>query len=309
MKKVIIWMAGLMLAGMSLVIFYYQKVDEPVPAQLDKTLPGQVEEKREREELQPVYTHDSIGYSLQNNELNITYDNGVHWNKVPVGKDQLFEGEYSGNQLELIEGSYILSERVSAFIYMDGASQDVKRLMLVHSADEGKTWNHSVVSEQHAPIRYRKVAFLDDAFGYIIVSGGRTMSSEGTSVFLTNDGGQNWRLAADSGTTRLIYSGGFVDESIGFLSYGILNPEAPDLYVTQDGGSSWRKASFSIAPKYSKIFVTAEVPVKEDGGMTVLLNQGPTGDYKGGKVRAKFESNDHGLTWTFVEEVEPIEEG
>ena len=36
--------------------------------------------------------------------------------------------------------------------------------------------------------------------------------------------------------------------------------------------------------------------------LTVLLNQGPNGDYEGGRVKGKFVSNDNGKTWIFQKE-------
>lgn len=60
--------------------------------------------------LHPVSVEDSIGYSLQNNQLNITYDNGKSWTTVPVGISELFSGEYNGNQQELIVNSFVLKK-------------------------------------------------------------------------------------------------------------------------------------------------------------------------------------------------------
>jgi hypothetical protein len=51
----------------------------------------------------------------------------------------------------------------------------------------------------------------------------------------------------------------------------------------------------------------AEVPFQEDDHLTVLINQGPNGDYLGGKVKGKFISSDNGKTWAFSMEVLPNE--
>src|SRR5699024_1114225 len=83
-------------------------------------------------------------------------------------------------------------------------------------------------------IRFRKVDFLNDNFGYIIIYGGRTMSQESSHVFLTHDGGERCEETNNSGVTRLISDGGLVDEAKGFLSFGTINPKKPDLYVTED---------------------------------------------------------------------------
>lgn len=72
------------------------------------------------------------------------------------------------------------------------------------------------------------------------------------------------------------------------------------LYVTQDGGNIWSEAVITIPKKLKKIFVQAELPVKEGENLSVLVNQGPQGDYKGGKVKGKFISKDNGLICFFL---------
>ena len=81
------------------------------------------------------------------------------------------------------------------------------------------------------------------------------MSSERSLIYLTEDGGETWHETADSGVTRLLSGGGFIDETTGFLSYGTIQPQEPALYLTQDGGQSWSKAEFLIPEEYQEIFV------------------------------------------------------
>src|SRR5699024_113044 len=153
----------------------------------------------------------------------------------------------------------------------------------------------------------RKIDFLNDKFGYVIISGGRTMSEEYSLAFLTNDGGETWQATTDPPTTRLIAVGNFVDESTGFLSYGTSNPEKPEVYVSQDGGGTWEHAIFHMPEDYDQVCVQAEEPVKEGDYLSVLVNQGPNGDYAGGTVKGKFISEDNGLTWEFQMEMNPDE--
>lgn len=300
MKNPIILISSLVMVILLISIFNYEKSYQGTTP-MQEAIPKTPESQERPEPMQPIIVTDATGYSLKNNELNITYDNGGNWVKVPVEVNDLFSGEYNGNKTELIHGSFILSNKRAAFLSTEGP------LKLITSLDKGATWQESFVYENAPGIRFRKVDFLNDEFGYVIVSGDRTMSQEWSATFITNDGGNSFRETAYTGTTRLIYDGGFVDEETGFLSYGIINPEEPDFYVTTDSAYSWNKATFNIPEKYNKIFVTAEIPYKEDDHLAVLLNQGPNGDYMGGKVKGKFISIDQGLTWDFASEVAPNE--
>jgi hypothetical protein len=44
-------------------------------------------------------------YEIVNEVLKVTFDHGEHWQTVPVGQNDLFDGAYSGSKKELIEGS------------------------------------------------------------------------------------------------------------------------------------------------------------------------------------------------------------
>ncbi|WP_077622634.1 WD40/YVTN/BNR-like repeat-containing protein [Sediminibacillus massiliensis] len=313
MKFFILGISGLMLLGLIIMGFLHEETSQDSTSrQWERSNEVNLQEQSDREpppaeELQPVNPDDEIGYSLQNDELNLTFNHGIDWVKVPVDKDQLFEGEYNGNKQQLIDDSFVLTEERVAFLYSEGPSWEDKSILLTYSLDQGQTWENTVVTEPFPAMRFRKVEFLNNTFGYVIISGGRTMSQEYSAVHLTHDGGRTWEETNNSDVTRLIYDGGFVDESTGFLSFGTINPEEPDVYVTQDGGGAWEKASFKMPGKYDRIFVSAEVPVKEEEHLAVLVNQGPNGDYLGGRVKGKFISNDNGMTWEFLTEVQPDE--
>lgn len=303
MKKYLLIGSILMMIGLIVSTYYYQTQDnyESLPKQnQSNSLPDNTLNEPQATPLQPV-NDEQISYSLQNDELHVTYNKAKDWIRVPVSKTLLFNGEYQGNQQFLIDGSFILSEERTLFLYKQTG------IMLKYSLDQGLTWQESIVVENFPDLRFRKVEFLNDKFGYVIASGDRTMSSEYSTAFLTYDGGKTWEATTDPPTLRLIADGGFVDETTGFLSYGTINPEEPDVYVTQDGGETWRKAVFNIPSKYRNVFVQAEAPVIEEDHLAVFVNQGPNGDYEGGFVKGKFISEDNGLTWEFSKEVDPNE--
>ncbi|SFG92360.1 WD40/YVTN/BNR-like repeat-containing protein [Sporolactobacillus nakayamae] len=306
MKTIVLSVCGFIMIALIMTLVNYENLISFIPVR-SQAFGAQDKPKQ----LQPVplrpVTNAPINYTLQKSELNITYDNGKSWVKVPVDRDQLFDGEYNGNKQELIDGSYLLTKYRTAFLHSEGADPQSKSIVLTYSLDQGKTWHNSTVTTSFTALRFRKIGFISDHFGYVILSGDRTMSQESSRVFLTQDGGRGWKETASTGVTQLISDGGFVNESSGFLSYGTINPENPELYVTEDGGKSWSKAVFTMPQKYLKIFVTAEIPTREGNRLAVFVNQGPNGDYKGGKVKGKFISKDNGRTWAFSEEVQPDE--
>src|SRR5699024_12094798 len=98
-----------------------------------------------------------------------------------------------------------------------------------------------------------------------------------------------------------------IDGTIGFLCVGYTKPKNPERHVTQEEGNTWNEAQINVPAEYSEIFLIAEMPYHESGHLAVLVNQGPEGDYLGGRVKGKFISKDKGMTWEFAEEVEPDE--
>ena len=308
MKKIIVGTACLMSIGLLAGTIYFEKSSNIPSAAVQPSVQEQnLQSSPQPEKLEPIYEQEPVGYSLQNDQLQITYDRGKSWTEVPLEKEKLFQGEYRGSEQELIPNSYILNEDRTAFLYTEDNNQNGKRVQLLYSLNKGDTWEESVVQEEYAPLRFRKVDFTNESFGYVIISGDRTMSQEWTTVYTTSDGGESWSQTARPDTTRLIFDGGFVDKNIGFLSYGTISPEKPDLYVTQDGGDSWKKSDVLIPEKYEKHFVMAEVPFQEEDHLGVLIKQGPDGDYQGGRVKGKFISHDQGSTWEFSKEVDPNE--
>ena len=308
MKRIAVFLATLMVIALSIGIYLYENKNPISFPKLPEPTETVDPADQEPETFDPV-TDDAISYTLQKDELNITYNGGADWINVPIDKESLFHGEYHGNGTELIEDSYVLTENLAAFIYGEETNEEyVDKVLLKYSHDQGETWQDGVITEDFLAVRFRKVDFLHESFGYVVLSGGRTMSQEFSIVYLTHDGGATWEATAEPPTTRLIAFGSFIDEQTGFLSYGTINPEEPDVYVTQDGGKSWEQAQFNMPPQYERVFVQAEDPEKHEDHLTVHVNQGSSGDYEGGKVKGEFISEDNGLTWEFSREVGPDEQ-
>ncbi|MDQ0233348.1 oxidoreductase [Metabacillus malikii] len=307
MQKLLILVSLMMIFSLFIINYYYENHQNLKKPRLQHSINEQsYTNKPNKSQTLNRATSDKISYSLQNNKLHITYDGGGEWKKVPIEKERLFAGEYNGNKEQLITGSYLLSENRVGFLYSieKGNSTEV---VFTSSVDKGKTWEDSMITDTFPFLRFRKIEFLNDQFGYAILSGDRTMSQEYSNAYTTHDGGATWNQATNTGVTRLLADGGFINEKTGFMSYGTINPVEPDLYVTEDGGNTWTKSIVNIPEKYDQIFVQAEIPFKDESQLSVLINQGPNGDYLGGKVKGKFTSVDNGKTWSFSTEVQPNE--
>src|SRR5699024_56472 len=84
----------LMIALIIATIIYYPNSNEIIHPQLGQLHNAQDNQKSKNEpeqpqpeQLQPINMDDAITYTLQNNELNITYNKGHEWMKVPVEKN------------------------------------------------------------------------------------------------------------------------------------------------------------------------------------------------------------------------------
>lgn len=304
MKRRNVFVAILMMFGLIIAIFFYEKSNQiELPQYIAQELGDQEIQRKRSEQLQPIYEDEDIAYSLRNEELNITLDQGKNWLTVPIEKDKLFNERYTGDKQELIEQSYILTKNRMAFIYWEES-----RISLIYSLDQGETWLHTFITGIYAPLGFHKAAFIDDQFGYALITGERVASQEVSVFFVTHDGGENWEGIFHPDTMSLVLEGGFVDEKTGFLSVGPINPDKPVLHVTQDGGNTWNEAKVNVPTEYEEIFIIAEMPSKEGEDLAVFVNQGPQGDYRGGKVKGKFISKDNGATWEFSMEVKQEEE-
>lgn len=312
MKKVLLIVGVSLLILLIFLTFLYEQRDTPTLPKRDEIQEEkniETDEVRPKEDaLRPV-NEEEISYTLQNDRLQITYNYGEDWIEVPVDKDYLFAGEYTGDKGTLIPDSFMLTEDRAAFLYTKETEESSKlyQIGVIESMDHGETWQEHIVTDEISAPRFRKVDFISDNFGYVIVTIGRTMSQEFTAVYLTKDGGNTWESTAEAPSERLLGYGGFIDETTGFLSYGTINPDVPDLYVTNDAGETWEEATFQMPEKYEPVFVQAEEPTKEEEHLCILVNQGPNGDYEGGEIKGKFISEDEGLTWEFSEEVDADE--
>jgi hypothetical protein len=246
---------------------------------------------------------ERIRYEIKNETLRVTYNNGGNWKKVPATIGEIFSGEANGSEQQLLDGSYVITPKITAFALNQGT-------WVLVSRDKGKSWSRTLVSDKLPSIRMLKLGFTSDLNGYLIVTGDKTMSWEANFIFKTNDGGQSWNnVGSVDGVFNLVTDGGFINDQLGFISFGELRyegkPPVPNLYRTTDGGANWERVEVPIPEEYQGYFTIAEIPTFHGTEGILLVNQGPQGDYLGGKVLAKFTSKDQGKTWSFTGLVDP----
>lgn len=252
---------------------------------------------------------ESIRYEIKGDTVRITYDNGLNWKVVPAPFENLFGIAHNGSKQELIDGSYVITPEKTAFV-LEQSSMSNTNLSVLISMDKGESWKEILVSDHLPILRMRLLGFTSDQDGYLIVTGDKTMSWEINFVFKTNDGGQSWyNVGTATDTNRLVTGGGFINDQLGFISFGEYRDEnqhvIPNLHRTTDGGANWERVEVPIPEEYLNYFTIAEIPTFHGTDGTLLVNQGEMGDYLGGKVLAKFTSQDQGKTWSFAGLIDP----
>lgn len=248
-----------------------------------------------------VELSERIDYEIRDKKLRVTYDKGENWKAVPIAAEYLLFDGYDVSKL--IDDSYVITPEITAFILNKGLS-------VLVSTDKGESWNEVLVSDQLPALRLQILGFTSAQDGYLIVTGDKTMSWEANFIFKTNDSGQSWHnVGSVDGESHLVTDGGFINDQLGFVSFGVYNqegqPPSPNLYRTADGGVNWERVEVSIPEEYQGFFKVAEIPTFYGMEGTLLVNQGQDGDYLGGKVLAKFISQDQGKTWSFAGLVDP----
>lgn len=293
------------------IVYTVTKLQRPAGYDLEKY---QTSGEKEKDEYEQEYKNEILfedrqyTYKIEDERCYVSYDGGNTWTLVPVDLETLVEvGDGNSYYNQLQEGSYFITPEKTAFIY-GGTMQS--ELLVTSSTDKGVTWNTAKVSEQLNNTRLKFISFPTGTVGYVIATNERTMSQERQIIYKTNDGGTSWQEMGYGPSTWLLNSGGFIDENIGFMSYPKIEGEETNFYRTKDGGKSFEPINLPIYKEewlgtVFEPFIQPETPFIENDDLFVMVGQGPQGDFKGGTLMAKYKSEDMGITWEFIELVEP----
>jgi photosystem II stability/assembly factor-like uncharacterized protein len=292
-------------------IYTVTKLQRPAGYDLEKYQTSGEKERDEYKyeyEAEIPYESKQYIYKIENKICYVSYDKGSTWKGVPVPLDTLVAvGDSRPYYNKLQEKSYVITPEKTAFVY--GGTME-NPLMVTYSEDMGITWKTSEISNNLDSTRVKFCSFPNVKVGYAIITGGRTMSQEGQTIYKTTNNGKTWKEVGYGPSTWLLQSAGFVDENLGFMSYPKIEGAETNFYRTEDGGKTFESIKLPVNKQEwmgstFEPFIQPETPYVEDGELFLLVGQGQQGDFKGGNVMAKYKSEDRGKTWSFVEWIEP----
>lgn len=230
------------------------------------------------------YNVVSVGkndYKIKNGIMYISFD-GKSTIEVP--------GDFSNMVDNYNEFNYQISEEKTIFYYI----KDSKRY-LVYSDDMGANWN-TVEIENTSSIQ--NIHFVSSNIGFMLKFEDVAMGTAFGKISKTVDGGKNWTdIYFGIGNEEKIFKRfsqiKFVDENIGFLTMPSAGGENSELYITKDGGNSFSKLEIIE----SDIYDYYNLPIFEEGVLSIKITQGSDGDYNGGDYKIYY-SKDYGNKWS-----------
>lgn len=256
------------------------------------------------EELQETVGFEKIGYFgeerrryfdltpyLENFDRMSLY-NGVY---QAIEQDSLEEWQYeAGESAESVPG---ISE--------DASAGEAPEETLAEMPEEWRDYEADCFYRKKDGTELRMVG-VDRAAGssfYVLLG-----AKDGVNTFVVN---KDPYLGHGGGAVWIDF---LEDEKTGFSCLSYSGGSLGLLYRTMDGGKSFEEITWPSAARelpdgslYNP-FVMPEKVWEEDGGLCMLVGQGPNGDYyeDGLWVSGLYESKDLGKTWTYlgVEEVE-----
>ena len=220
-------------------------------------------------------------YKIQNGILYISYD-GKNTIEVP--------GYFSNMINNYNEFNYQISEEKTIFYY----TKDSKRY-LVYSNDMGNNWN-TVEIENKSSIQ--NIHFVNSNVGFMLKFEDVAMGIAFGKISKTTDGGNKWNdIFLGVGNENKIFKRSsqikFINENIGFLTMPSVGGESSDLYITKDGGNSFNKLEIME----NNIYDFYNLPIIEDGVLSIKITQGSDGDYNGGDYKVYY-SKDNCDNWS-----------
>ena len=155
------------------------------------------------------------------------------------------------------------------------------------------------MTNEAVSVRRLFLSFPDAEHGFLIFTGDRTMHQEGSSVYWTEDGGENWfevkpeqGYSADGGHS-LLTGAAFVTDQAGFVTGG------DGCYQTTDGGLNWKQLTVRVpAVEYAESYTVYYPPEWQGDKLVLYLGMEEYSELGGTKLR--YESEDLGQSWSYT---------
>lgn len=237
-------------------------------------------------------------YRIQNEELEISWDDGTSWEEVPVYTDELLErgDEMDGVLSSVQEKSAQADSRKIIFAYGGSTSVPVQ---VIYQEENGE-WKKQTVTRDYYSVRRLFVSFPEDEkTGYLVLTTDRVVWQEGSVLFRTEDGGATWTEVGMAGPDYLtaghsLTTGAeFVTNEVGFVT--IRDSKKPEIWRTEDGGKIWEQVSL---PEVPEDYCMAYPPAwSAEGELELFVGMEDYTQYGGEK--AYYTSKDLGKTWSY----------
>ncbi|WP_288479100.1 hypothetical protein [uncultured Clostridium sp.] len=187
-------------------------------------------------------------------------------------------------------GSYFISKDKIAFIYGD-------REILI-SEDGGKTYREtSLPKDDKYPPRRQFIGFNDEGLCYALVTSGKVMSQEGSTVYISKDNGKTFKEVG-SFVSSLVNRFNIINDKVWYIE------TKTGLRKTEDCGKTLEDIEIPCKGEFLEYYDTLMPPTFKGNEGVMYVSQGEDSDYgAGSKQVAKLITKDGGKTWTYVGEV------
>lgn len=187
-------------------------------------------------------------------------------------------------------GSYFISKDKIAFIYGD-------REILI-SEDGGKTYREtSLPKDDKYPPRRQFIGFNDEGLCYALVTSGKVMSQEGSTVYISKDNGKTFKEVG-SFVSSLVNRFNIINDKVWYIE------TKTGLMKTEDGGKTLEDIEIPCKGEFLEYYDTLMPPTFKGNEGVMYVSQGEDADYgAGSKQVAKLITKDGGKTWAYVGEV------
>ena len=236
----------------------------------------------------------TAGWALEASAILHTTDGGTSWEPVSP----------AGVPIIRIWSIFALDARTAWVTISRPAPQGPA---VVHTTNDGRTWRTTSLPLPDDADGLGPITFADARHGWLLVSLGAGVGSEGVQILGTGDGGAHWlalsrTASADPAPGSLPLSGiktglGFRDTTTGWVTAAVAGPaDSAWLYRTRDAGYTWQHQSLQLPTSYQQVAPALYPPrfFTPRGGVlpVVLLSQTgiPTLDF--------FTTRDGGVTWS-----------